>query len=40
MFDNREIDIGVTNSIDVAAGTELGLFLIPNDTLQSVFDVP
>lgn len=40
VFDNREIDIGATNSIDVEAGTELGLFLIPNDTLQSVLDDP
>jgi len=40
VFDNREIDIGATNSIDVAAGTELALFLIPNDTLQSVLDDP
>jgi hypothetical protein len=40
VFDNREIDIGATNSINVAAGTELGLFLIPNDTLQAVLNDP
>ncbi len=36
VFDNREVDIGATSSIDVATGTELGLFLIPNDTLQAL----
>ena len=40
VFDNREIDIGATSSVDVAAGTELGLFLIPNDTLQAVLEDP
>lgn len=40
VFDNREIEIGATASIDVAAGTELGLFLIPNDTLAAVLADP
>jgi hypothetical protein len=40
VFDNREISIGATTSIDVAAGAELGLFLIPNDTLAAVLADP
>jgi hypothetical protein len=40
VFDNREISIGATTTIEVAAGTELGLFLIPNDTLAAVLADP
>jgi hypothetical protein len=40
VFDNREIGIGATTSIEVASGTELGRFPIPNDTLQAVLDDP
>lgn len=40
VFDNREIGVGAMTSIEVESGTELGLFLIPNDTLQAVLDDP
>lgn len=40
VFDNRKIVIGQTKTVDVAAGTRLGLFLIPDDTLASVLDDP
>lgn len=40
VFDNREISIGETATIEVEAGTELGLFLIPNDTLEAVLSDP
>lgn len=40
VFDNREISAGATASFDVAAGSEIGLFLIPNDTLAAVLDTP
>lgn len=36
VFDDRDVNPGATASIDIAAGTELGLFLIPNDTLAAV----
>ena len=40
VFDNRDISAGETASFTVAAGAELGLFLIPNDTLQAVLEDP
>ena len=40
VFDDRETNVGATASVDVAAGTDLGLFLIPNDTLDAVLDNP
>lgn len=40
IFDDREVNPGATASVEFAAGTELGLFLIPNDTLASVLDNP
>jgi len=40
VFDDRESNPGATASIDVAAGTDLGLFLIPNDTLAAVLETP
>lgn len=40
VFDDRESSPGATASIDVAAGTDLGLFLIPNDTLSAVLETP
>ena len=40
IFDDREANPGATASIDVAAGTDLSLFLIPNDTLAAILDAP
>lgn len=40
VFDNRGLAAGATASFDVAAGMNLGLFLIPNDTLAAVLDNP
>ncbi|MEQ9448995.1 MAG: DUF4114 domain-containing protein [Rhodospirillaceae bacterium] len=40
VFDNRTVSIGDTASFDVAAGTQLGWFLIPNDTLAAVLSDP
>lgn len=40
IFDNRGLAPGATASIDVAAGTQLGLFLIPDDTLAQVMSDP
>ena len=40
VFDNRTVTIGDTASFDVASGTQLGWFLIPNDTLATVLSDP
>jgi hypothetical protein len=40
VFDDREADPGATATVNVAAGTDLGLFLIPNDTLAALLDNP
>ena len=40
VFDDRGSNPGATATIDVAAGTDLGLFLIPNDTLAAVLQTP
>lgn len=40
IFDDRETDPGATASVEFSAGTDLGLFLIPNDTLASVLENP
>ncbi|MFT5486063.1 MAG: hypothetical protein ACI9JL_002401 [Paracoccaceae bacterium] len=40
VFDDRVTNPGATASVEFAAGTDLGLFLIPNDTLASVLENP
>lgn len=40
VFDNRGLAVGATASVEVAAGTQLGLFLIPDDTLAAVLASP
>jgi len=40
VFDDRDTDPGATRSLDFVAGTDLGLFLIPNDTLAAVLEDP
>lgn len=40
VFDDRDTNPGATVSLDISAGTDLGLFLIPNDTLAAVLDNP
>lgn len=40
IFDDRDTDPGATASVEFATGTDLGLFLIPNDTLASVLENP
>ena len=40
VFDNRGLALDATASFNVAAGTNLGLFLIPDDTLAAVLNNP
>lgn len=40
VFDNREVEVDDTMSIDVAAGAQLGFFLIPDDTLADILENP
>lgn len=40
IFDNRNVSIGDTASLEVASGAQLGWFLIPNDMLETVLADP
>lgn len=40
IFDNRNISVGDTASLEIASGAELGWFLIPNDMLETVLSDP